>query len=262
VKQHLALTLASAFAAIVTVPGLARASDLIAVPFTGHLDQVTDTYGKLAGAGIAVGSPFHGFITYDASVSPTFNIAVGGPGQGTNAFYAALQSYHFTVETAGGSYEFGFNDGSVPAGAFVTDFNYAPNTAPDVLAAGVSGNGFTPEAAIPPESPGDATQNWGVEFRLEDASGTVFSSDTPLPTALNLANWSSHWVYFSSFYSGGSFAGTDYLIHGNIETMNGSAPAPSGDLFHWVVAAGLLVAAGCRMAGNRPGRLDPAFRSR
>jgi hypothetical protein len=35
--------------------------------FTGHVDQVTDTYGKLAAAGIAVGTPFSGTCVYDAS---------------------------------------------------------------------------------------------------------------------------------------------------------------------------------------------------
>jgi hypothetical protein len=216
------LVLCASFALVTSAPQIARAATPFTLYFSGIVDeQTTDPNGKLAAAGIGVGSPIQGYLTYDTSATYLYDLNLG-PGV-YNAYYPAILAFHFTVNTPSGAYEFGFNDGAIPAGALISDFIYPSY---HQIEAGVSGNGFAPETPIAPTTPAGYTQNWTVQLYLNDSTASALKNTDSLPAGLTPAQWDTRTVVFSSFAEQGANNVADYSIHAAIGFPPGAPALP------------------------------------
>jgi hypothetical protein len=249
------LGFAGTLGALLSVAGEAHA-DPLTVTFSGHIDMVQDRPGNtlLGPAGIAVGSPFTGALTYDTTASPNFGGPIcpgGGPYGGICQSYFNYTGFSFTVQ-GNSAYTFGFPPGTA-AGFYVASSPVTPGHGTDSLQAGTSGGGFavaTPFTCI--FSP--STAYYGVLFSLADSTSFAPISVNSLPTTYDLTQFDTHTVDFYCYQGNGGTGGTDYRVHGNIESIS-PAPAPppdppvsvpAGNGLSWLVGAGLLVLVGLR----------------
>jgi hypothetical protein len=244
-KKQSLLVLCASWALVAFTPGPAKASTPVTVNFSGILDsQTQDPNGSLAAVGIGPGSPFQGTVVYDASVPYTYDLSLGNGAY--NAYYAALLSFQLTVTTSVGSYTFGFNNNAIPPGPIVSDFIYPSH---EQMEFGTSGNGFTPLTPIPPTTPSGYTQDWTVELYLYNGGPSPLTTTASLPASINLPDWNTRWVVFSSFAEQGSSSVMDYQLHGALALP---APAPAMPRPCIPVGAALLALAGALALARRP----------
>jgi hypothetical protein len=242
--------LAGAVAALASLSGDAQA-DALNVTFTGHVDMVVDRAGNtlLAPAGIAVGSPFSGVLSYDSAASPAIGpVHNSGPAGGSDQSWFNFSAFNFTVQGNGNPYTFGYGN-PVPSGAFYALTRFVtPGQGQDTLQAGASGQ----QTVQTPFVCSFASPYYGVAFTLIDTTSTVLPNATSLPTSYDLSRFSTHTVDFYCYDN--SSGNTDYRVHGNIETIS---PAPSTTVPAGSWWSGLLLAAFLIVIGSRRGATYP-----
>jgi hypothetical protein len=166
--------------------------------FSGKLTQVIDNYGKLAATGMAPGSSFDGYFTYDTSAAPWYTPPWAG-----NFTYEWVKAYRFTVHTAQGDYTFGYVDSS-RAFYQVDVRNY------DKLWWGQSGiNGSVAKTDFPSQR-----GTYAVGFNLSNTASNIWDVAYPLPSSLRANDFDIREVSFHGYDSTNQI---DYRVVGQID---------------------------------------------